>query len=355
MNIEAELALSYYKDVAEINSDHGVSLVQHRDTKLFYVKKILDVFDIDVYIRLKEKPLKGIPQIHELFRLDEKLLVIEEYIPGDNLEQLLQSKGSFTEDEALEIILELCDIVEGLHSMNPPIIHRDIKPGNVIISNDKTVYLLDLNAARLDDQHQAEDTVLLGTKGYAAPEQYGFGSSDVTTDIYAIGMLMNTLLTGKLSRENIATGRFERIIKKCVSIDRSDRYSSISDLVNALTDSEPRNHKWTDYLPPGFRSGKIYFMLPATLLYLLLAAGLNGIYDGDVTKGINPWIDTIGVGLGFVLTILFVSNYLDVHRHFPFLRKMHPVARWFAVAGIAFMILMVCFMVTIFLSSTFNR
>lgn len=94
---------------------------------------------------------------------------------------------------------ELCEILEKLHSANPPIVHRDIKPSNIIITNYDHVILLDFNAAKYFTDPNTSDTILLGTKGYAAPEQYGFGSSTPQTDIYAVGILLKELVIISLS------------------------------------------------------------------------------------------------------------------------------------------------------------
>lgn len=89
---------------------------------------------------------------------------------------------------------DLCEILEKLHSVTPPIVHRDTKPSNIIITNYEHVVLLDFNAAKYFADTDTADTILLGTKGYAAPEQYGFGSSTPQTDIYALGILLKELV-----------------------------------------------------------------------------------------------------------------------------------------------------------------
>ena len=127
-----------------------------------------------------------------------------------------------------------CRILAQLHRAEPPIIHRDIKPGNIILTEDGTVKLLDMNAARQLSEGKEADTRLLGTAGYAAPEQYGFAQSDARTDIYAAGVLMNVLRTGCLPQEKLAGGSLRRIVRKCTHIDPNRRYASAGELLAAL-------------------------------------------------------------------------------------------------------------------------
>ena len=200
MDLSERLAISYYKEIADINENHKVYLVQHQETKKIYVKKVLDVFNLDIYRKLRALSIQGIPQIIECCPVDDQLILIEEYVSGTSLEELLAYK-KVTCHDVLHYICDICTVLEHLHSLEPPIIHRDIKPSNIIITGYNRAVLLDFNAAKFYSEHMAEDTVLLGTKGYAAPEQYGFGSSDTRTDIYALGVLMNVMLTGKTQRE----------------------------------------------------------------------------------------------------------------------------------------------------------
>ena len=111
--------------------------------------------------------------------------------------------------------------------MDPPIIHRDIKASNIIISQEGTVTLLDMDAAKWYRDQSDRDTKLIGTYGYAAPEQYGFGASDERTDIYSIGVLLNVTLTGCLPSQKMAEGRIGAVIEKCVKLDPKERYASV--------------------------------------------------------------------------------------------------------------------------------
>lgn len=233
MTIQDELTLSYYKTVADINAAHEIFLVQDTRDGKFYVKKILTVFSLDVYKHLLAHPIRNTPTIYATIEDGGRLITIEEYIPGDTLEEVL-AKGSLTEDQTIGIAISLCQIIEQFHNCTPPIVNRDIKPSNIKITSDGVVKLVDLNAAKPCSAEATRDTVLIGTQGYAAPEQYGFGASSVLTDIYAIGVLMNEMLTGELPGIKLANGKLRHIISRCVELSPKSRFQSVRQLRETL-------------------------------------------------------------------------------------------------------------------------
>ena len=228
---EQGLPVSYYKEISELNKEHGVFIVRHRETGKICVKKILSVYNPAVYAVLFEHPVSHIPRIYALHEEDSRLTVIEEYISGDSLSDVLEIYGPFSAADAAACGWMLCGILSDLHAFKPPIIHRDIKPSNVILTEDGSVVLLDMNASRLQDPSKAVDTKLLGTPGFAAPEQYGFGSSSVETDIYAVGALMDALLPEAASARS---SRLAEIINKCRELNPTQRYSSAAELARDL-------------------------------------------------------------------------------------------------------------------------
>ena len=234
MNTSDSLALSCYQQVAVLDKEHDVILVQHSTTGSIYVRKRLSVYNIDVYRYLLDHHIRGIPAIEEIACQDKDLIVIEEYISGRTLQAILDNGNMFSASEAVRIVQQLCMILREMHSAEPPIIHRDIKPSNIIITPDETIRLLDMNAARFSAVDKAEDTALLGTYGYAAPEQFGFGSSNAQTDLYSVGVLLCEMITGHLPKEGIPEGKIGEIIRKCTRIDPEDRYASVDDLLEAL-------------------------------------------------------------------------------------------------------------------------
>ncbi len=173
---------------------------------------------------------KNLPIIYEVYSTPEKLIVFEEYIDGETLDKIIKVKKLSNKD-VIRYMLELCDALEVLHSFN--IVHRDIKPSNIIIGPDG-LKLIDLGIARLVREDRQGDTMPLGSVGYAAPEQYGISQTSPATDIYAVGVLFNELLTGKHPTEGIAPGKAGKIISRCLLVEKEKRYKSLSHLKSEI-------------------------------------------------------------------------------------------------------------------------
>ena len=169
----------------------------------FSLRKLLSRFSLDVYKQLRDLQIPGIPIIHDLILENDSLILIEDYIHGQTLEQLLEEQTTLVYSDALAIMRKLCDVLKSLHALTPPIIHRDLKLSNIILTSENLVYIVDFDTARYYESGQEQDTELLGTKEYAPPEQYGFGQSDARSDIYALGIIFNRLLTGEYPKTSI--------------------------------------------------------------------------------------------------------------------------------------------------------
>ena len=317
MTVEEELRLSYYREISELNTAHGVFLVKNIQSNRLYVKKVLTVYSKDVYRYLIEHPVANTPRIYEAIEDDGKLIVIEEYINGTSLEQII-SAGKISETQAIEIIEKLCRIVQDLHSCAPPIVHRDIKPTNIIVMDDRTVKLLDMNAAKQYLGAAEQDTQLIGTAGFAAPEQYGFGSSSVQTDMYAIGVLMAVLVYGRFTRGAVAGSPYDRIIERCTRLDPNDRYRSVSEIVAALsaiqntTASVQPKQRFIRWLPPGFRTLNPGRMVASFLLYMFIFAVGIGITVENAVSDVEVTLNRIFFILCSLAVVFFVGNYMDV-------------------------------------------
>lgn len=326
MDYSQKLALSYYKVIATLNESHHIFLVQHQETHKIFIKKILTVYNIDIYKQLSEHPVCGIPQIIDFYEDEHRLILIENYISGQSLEDIIHTTD-FDLSTVIHYALELCTILHELHHMHPPIIHRDIKPSNIIITEYNHVVLLDFNAAKHFSPSSTNDTILLGTKGYAAPEQYGFGSSSPKTDIYAFGILLKEL-TSSFMDVPLA---FTKIIEKCIEINPSDRYDTVTDLENALknlnnTSQIKKPFSSNDFLLPGFRTHTLWKMLFASSTYLFLF-WLSISLEVENSYGIALWIERFFCFSIFLSIIFGTFNYLNIHNHFSLCKSKYRIIR----------------------------
>ncbi|MEA4919789.1 MAG: serine/threonine-protein kinase [Clostridiaceae bacterium] len=320
MQIDTELRLSYYKELTDINKHHHVKLVQHIENGRIFVLKTLSVYDIRVFRYLFENPFQGIPHINELIEDNNLLYVVEEYISGISLQEKINMEGTIEEAEAVGYVKQLCRILRPLHKSNPPIVHRDIKPSNLIITMDNKLILVDFNSAKESNESQTQDTVLIGTVGYAAPEQYGFSSSKPTADIYAIGVLLNGMLTGHLPNEQIHTGKLQPIIMKCLQMDPAKRYKSIDELLRAISIKNTAFggalQKTAAWLPPGLRSKNPWVAVPSSLWYIFIA-DISFSLKLENTFGAELQMNRIFLFIIFLSETLWLGNYQNIWRFMP--------------------------------------
>lgn len=235
---EDALALSLYRDLENVAGREYIFLTEHRDSGMRYVKKFLQIYDKSIYEYLQKHPIAHMPRIEAVYEGSHCLIVVEEYIAGKTIAEVLDT-GAMAPEEAIRIATNLCGILRELHTLPAPIIHRDIKPSNVMITPEGEIILLDMNAAKWYDPEKTDDTRYMGTPYFAAPEQagYGFTASSEKTDIYAIGMLLNVMITGKLPKQKRAEGTVWKIIERCISLNAEDRYTA-EELADALKSVE---------------------------------------------------------------------------------------------------------------------
>lgn len=336
MSLESEFTLSFYKEVAMINEKHQVSLVQHVESRKLYVKKIVSSHNLEVYQILKREHFASTPAIRELIAEDDHLIIIEEYISGQTLEEIL-SQRLFSEEETRQILMDLCQTLKPLHDYDPPIIHRDIKPSNLILDSQNHLYLVDFDASKNYDPAKSRDTVLMGTEDYAAPEQYGFLQSSEKTDIFSIGVLANKMLTGSLPSAKRPQGAFGGIIEKCLSMDPADRFPSVTALSAAIAKAGQKS-----YALPGFRKRSIKSMMVSGVWYLfLLTLTLSmEIEDaaGVALKGLPLYLNRAGIGAFLFLWTLYFSNYCKFRDRFPFQKKQSLIVNLFRMVLGAFLL-----------------
>lgn len=367
--------MSDYNIISTLNEQHKVYLVQSALSGKVYVQKILDVYNIRVYECLYHNPVAGIPRLINYYERGNQLIVIEEYISGTSLQEKIDNSELNISDVRNYMIM-LCNILESLHSMTPPIIHRDIKPSNIIITSYNYVILLDFNAAKQFSGQNESDTVLIGTPGYAAPEQYGFGSSSPQTDIYSLGIVLKEMLDSiyhtAYSALNPAVDptwhKFNQIAEKCTQMTPSARYRSVGELKNVIsqasyqfqdshTTGDFNPYSYTGYnttdnstagnnsthintrsakdeharfLPPGFRTKTPWKMLLSSVVYLFIT-WLCLSLELENTYGAKLWLERVFC-LGMFLFVIFCGfNYLNVQNILPLCKSKNRILHYIGI------------------------
>ncbi|MQN00865.1 MAG: hypothetical protein DUD27_01375 [Lachnospiraceae bacterium] len=355
-NIE-NFDISDFDVVDVINKPHNVYLVKHSVTQKYYVKKVLDVYNISIYKFLKDHSIAGVPQVYYFSENNDRLTVIEEFVTGSQLSELIEEKSLKASDVA-DIMLKLCTILEALHYVNPPIIHRDIKPSNIMVDGHGQIYLIDFNASKFYNDEDS-DTVLLGTQGYAAPEQYGFAASSPQTDIYALGKVLDQLSSA------VSGGiDYSAIIKKCSAMDPLERYQSAADLRAAISEAagiaphikhrRARKSIFKILLNvPGFRSRTPWKMLIASICYMLMI--ISGIsYDSGHKSALWSAIEKIYVTIMMYVMVNFGFNYKDFRFSRPFTRSGSKLLQAVGIFIMEFLILFVAAMISVILEDIFH-
>lgn len=188
----------------------------------------------------------ALPRIVDIIDSKETIFVVMDYIEGESLDRILAEYGPQPQEVVIDWAKQICDALNYLHSQKPPIIYRDMKPANVMLKPEGNLKVIDFGIAREYKEKNLSDTTVLGTKGYAPPEQHGSRQTDNRSDIYALGMTMHHLLTGVDPRSADyvyvpirqwnpqLSGGLERVIDRCTALDPEDRYQNCNELMYAL-------------------------------------------------------------------------------------------------------------------------
>jgi len=187
----------------------------------------------------------NLPRVTDHFVHDGRRCLVEELVDGDTLEKIEEARrGHLDENEVLRWALQICDALDYLHGKG--IIYRDLKPSNCMITQDGVVKLIDFGIVRFFSTGKSRDTIIMGTPGFAAPEQYGRDQTDARADIFALGVLLHHLLTGydptgtpfvfpaPRGLNPAISERLERVVMKAVALDPAERFPTVDDMRQAL-------------------------------------------------------------------------------------------------------------------------
>jgi len=238
--------LEKYDQLECLSASHGTEtfLVKQKNGEQLLVAKCYDkslysfVHESDI---LKSLHHSGLPVFADEFQNDATVCIVREYVEGEPLNKYI-AENHPSNDDIIGIGVELCDILVYLHGQKSPVIHRDIKPQNVIVKDDGQIGLIDFDIARVYNSESETDTQFFGTREYAPPEQYGFSQTDSRTDIYSFGILLRYMLTGS-EREDPKVHVYKplaRIIGKCTAFAPRERFASAEAVKRALLSANPK-------------------------------------------------------------------------------------------------------------------
>jgi serine/threonine-protein kinase len=277
--------------------------INEKANKLWAIKEVRKSYDKNFEILkqsliaetdlLKKLTHPNLPSIVDIINSDENFLIVMDYIEGITLEKLLSEEGVQPQEKVVGWALQLCDVLNYLHTLPVPIIYRDMKPSNIMLKSNGNVVLIDFGTAREFKDTKESDTTCLGTRGYAAPEQFGgMGQTDARTDIYSLGATMYQLVTGHNPSQppyemypitywnsGLSTG-LERIIQKCICKNPADRYQS----VNELRDELEHYHDLETKVQKIYRKRVAVFAVTILLAVGAAALGAGFMVAADKTK-----------------------------------------------------------------------
>lgn len=251
---------------------------------------------------LKKLNHPNIVSISDVIEDEECFLIVMDYIEGNTLQKVLEEKGPQSQENVVNWAKQICNALGYLHSRRQPIIYRDMKPGNVMLRPDGSVILVDFGTAREYKVGSSSDTTVLGTKGYAAPEQYGGqGQTDARTDIYCLGATMHQLLTGqdpckppytrypiREYNPSLSYG-LEAVIAKCTNDNPEERYQSCAELLYDLENYKSREPQYKR--KQNRRLGSFIISAVFSVIFMISAISCRVLANSTQQSSYNAYLE----------------------------------------------------------------
>ena len=239
--------------------------------------------EMEIMKKMADRKLSGIPKTYRIFEENGEVYLVREYIEGMSLAQMVLQKGGISEAEICRISRKICQTAEQFQNPDEPMIHRDIKPENIVVTPGSEVVFIDFGTMRSYKKDGSRDTFVVGTRGTAAPEQYGYTQTDQRTDVYAIGQTMLYMVSESYEMNQLSecavSRRMKKIIEKACSFEPDKRYGDAAQLRRAVEKCQANNRK------------KVY--KKAGAVFGLIAAGyILAIFSPDGTVIENKRIET---------------------------------------------------------------
>ena len=239
--------------------------------------------EMEIMEKMADRKLSGIPKTYRIFEENGEVYLVREYIEGMSLAQMVLQKGGISEAEICRISRKICQTAEQFQNPDEPMIHRDIKPENIVVTPGGEVVFIDFGTMRSYKKDGSRDTFVVGTRGTAAPEQYGYTQTDQRTDVYAIGQTMLYMVSESYEMNQLSecavSRRMKKIIEKACSFEPDKRYGDAAQLRRAVEKCQANNRK------------KVYKKAGA-VLGLIAAGYILAIFSPDGTVIENKRIET---------------------------------------------------------------
>ena len=241
--------------------------------------------EMEIMKKMADRKLSGIPKAYRIFEENGEVYLVREYIEGISLAQMILQKGGIPEEEICRISRKICQTAEQFQDPDEPMIHRDIKPENIVVTPGGEVVFIDFGTMRSYKKDGSRDTFVVGTRGTAAPEQYGYTQTDQRTDVYAIGQTMLYMVSESYEMDQLSecavSRRMKKIIEKACSFEPDKRYGDAAQLRRAVEKCQEDNRK-TVYK----KAGTVFGLLAAGYILAILSP------NGTALK--NKGIETAG-------------------------------------------------------------
>ncbi|MGX7243628.1 serine/threonine protein kinase [Enterococcus quebecensis] len=368
----------FYKEIKPLTDKrNGPMLVRKHSTEELLVRKCYPLYLEEHLVTLQKIKHAHLPKIEELIVQDGKLWLYEEFVQGRTLNEVIQSSGILETEQILTLAMAVLEALGALH--NKGLVHRDVKPGNIILTNEGNIKLIDFDAVRTVDGEKESDTVQLGTMGFAAPEQFGFAESDERSDLYSLGVVMNICSVKEYPKKRLTEdSTLKGIIRKATKLEPRERYQTALEMhlvlrqqlsrkllavkqakKNTVSKKRPiriyranwsRTNIWlkNKYVRqfiftsshllkgvstffrkyvPGFRTATMWKRVIALFWYVISFGQIIGsiVYQPTGSLRIRELVESLFI---FILPVILFTNFLDYQRKFPLLSSENKVYRW---------------------------
>lgn len=328
------------------------------------IKKISKKSKAIYEILLKNK-INGIPKIKEIIEVNENIYyMVQQFIQGPSLSNYIENNENIiNEDWIIAFISQMSLILNDIHSTNPPIIHRDIKPDNIIIMYDESPVIIDFDISSLFENKKSKgkkskDTTIMGTVDFAAPEQYGSGETDSRTDIYGLGATVEYII----SIIGIKSDFLDEFVKKCMEVDPENRFQDSKEILSFISgrfnggqcdSKEETNPNISDFdythkglyggrvfrfLPPGFRTGRVGKMLTASIVYILNFKVSFAYESAEITDNRILFINRMCMFIALITICFFSNDYMGVQSYFKISSSNNKIIRYLGIVFCDFVI-----------------